>query len=88
MGLGIFSFVLYEVSWFPGRDVVGALLSRIFGADLAAVLFGNLGPAWCLIGGIFALGYLIAFRKKTIAVVQHSLELVLCFLILISFPAY
>lgn len=88
LALGIFCYILFEVGEFPGRSAANALVISVFGTDLATVLFGNLGPAWFLIGAIFAFGHLIAYRKKALAVTQHSLEFILCLLFVIAFPAY
>ena len=88
LALGIVSFCLHGVIPFPGRLASNTYISQLFGDVLTIVILDNLGPIWGLIGAIFALAYLIAFRKQTVPVIQHSLETVLGILIGISFPTY
>jgi hypothetical protein len=67
---------------------VGNVLDTVFGHDLAAVLFGELTGAWLLLAVVFAIVHAIRNRSSATAILQHTLEVLLCVGIVFFLPTY
>lgn len=80
----IFEFA--PVSQFPGE--AGEAVKDLFQTSWKALIFGQFGPLWSLIGAAFAfIGIAVNFKKARV-VWQSSIEIALCLIAFILFPVY